>query len=146
MWKSWNCARNTAHSYVFIAFVLRAGEMLLNQVLFNQKHAQLLYRSITDVFITHRFQWKQLIAFFCHLSNKFCEDKCRAMLKRSRLWMENNNNFLGVYDFFLRQGYFWVRGQCCPHAIKESITHTHGSPEPCLAHSSANPENFHSGQ
>lgn len=38
--------------------------MLLNQVLFNQKHTKLLYRSITDVFITHRFQWKQQIAFF----------------------------------------------------------------------------------
>lgn len=45
--------------------------MLLNQGLFNQNHAQLLYRSITDVFITHIFQWKQLIAFFAIYSINF---------------------------------------------------------------------------
>lgn len=38
--------------------------MLLNQGLFNQNHAQLLYNTITDMFITHIFWWKQLIAFF----------------------------------------------------------------------------------
>lgn len=54
--------------------------MLLNQGLFNQNHAQLLYNTITDMFITHILV-ETTNSLFCHLSNKLCEDKCRAMLK-----------------------------------------------------------------